>query len=137
MNISYIANSRFLKKEDLNGTPALVTIEADVWQENMAMEDSAPEMKYVIKFLEFDKPMSLNTTNAQLIAQALNEDDTANWVGRQVVAFVDPTVMMKGKIVGGIRFRASKKPQPANKPVTVVGKPVNPVTKIDEEDMPF
>jgi hypothetical protein len=149
MNINQISQSRFLKKEDFP-KPVLVTIEADVYIDTIPGFDGEPDKeKAVVKFVEYEKPMTLNTTNAQLIAMALGSDETEEWIGKQIVVYNDPTVAMKGKLVGGLRVRASKAPQQLPRPVpgqAVTGKlrpGAAPQTAqpaagpIDEEDMPF
>ncbi len=139
MNVNQLSQSRYLKKEDFP-TPALCTVESDVWIDTIpGFDGEADKEKAVIKFLEYEKPMTLNTTNAQLIAHALGSDETSDWVGKQIVVYNDPTVSMKGKLVGGLRVRASRAPQaarPAPKPVTVAGRNVNP-SPIDADDSPF
>lgn len=109
-HISQIKDSRFIKKEDI-GPGKLVTIHSVVL-ENVAPQGQPEEKKYVIWFEELDKPMVLNTTNAQLIAAALGgqeeQEETDNWPGHKVVLYIDPTVQYAGKIIGGIRVRPPK-----------------------------
>jgi len=107
MNISHIKQSNFLTKADV-GKGILVTIKGDVFQENVAMEGAAPEMKYCIAFHEAEKPMVLNSINAQLIAQITGSEETERWNGCKVVLYEDPTVSFGRKLVGGIRVRAPK-----------------------------
>jgi hypothetical protein len=38
----------------------------------------------------------------------MGSDNTDDWIGKQIVLFVDPSVSFAGKIVGGIRLRAPK-----------------------------
>ena len=63
-----VRSSKFLKKEDV-GKGALVTIRS-VGQANVAKEGAEEEMKWTISFDEFEKPMVLNSTNAQLLGKA-------------------------------------------------------------------
>lgn len=106
MHVSQLKDSRFLKRADV-GTGALVTIR-NLTQENVAKEGAEPEMKWVIHFDELDKPMVLNSTNANLIAQITRQDDTDNWSDHKVVLYDDPSISFGGKLVGGIRVRAPK-----------------------------
>jgi hypothetical protein len=112
-SIHDLKSSKFLKKEDV-GQGVLVTIRA-VTQENVAKEGADPEMKWTLWFDEFEKPMVLNSTNGQIIANitGIENEIELGWVGKQVVLFHDPNVSFGGKLMGGIRIRASRKPQPA------------------------
>ena len=66
-SINDIKSSKFLKKEDV-GEGSLVTIRS-LGQQNVAKEGAEEDMKWVLHFDEFEKPMVLNSTNAQLIAK--------------------------------------------------------------------
>jgi hypothetical protein len=108
MNITVLKQSRFLTKDDFGLNGKLVTIKGDLIPENVAPQDEPEEIKHLIFFEEFEKGMVLNSLNAQLIAKITGSDDTENWNGHKVVAFHDPTVVMRGKLTGGIRIRAPK-----------------------------
>jgi len=110
-NISVLKESNFIKKEDCE-PPILVTIER-VAQENVAKEGAPQELKWCIHFREVDKPMVLNSTNGQIIAQITGSPETDNWTGKQVVLYHDPSVSFGGKLVGGIRCRAPRAGTPA------------------------
>jgi hypothetical protein len=142
MHISRIKNSKYLSKEDC-GPGILVTIES-LAQEDLAMEGQPAEMKWVMQFAEPEsKPFVLNTTNAVLIAAALGSEETDEWIGRKIVLFSDPTVMMHGKAIGGIRARAPKNQpkQAAKSPVADVPSPKpkpEPIPyEAPEDDVPF
>lgn len=113
-NISVLKTSNFIKKEDV-ARPALVTIRA-VREENVAKEGAPQELRWCIHFHEMEKPMVLNSTNGQIIAQITGSEETENWAGKKIVIYHDPSVSFGGKLVGGIRCRAPKGPQqaPAN-----------------------
>lgn len=106
MHINELRESKFLKKEDC-GNGVLLTIRK-IFQENIAKEGAPPEMKWCVEFDEIEKPMVLNSTNGQLIAQITGSEDTDNWTGRKIVLYLDPSVSFGGKIVGGIRARAPR-----------------------------
>jgi hypothetical protein len=140
MHISGLKQSRFLTRADV-GAGVLATIKG-VYQDNIAKEGAPEELKWVVEFEEIEKPMVLNSTNGQIIAQITKQDDTDNWAGAKVVLYDDPSVSYGGKLVGGIRVRAPR--VPATKPVTVVGKPVHqakvtprPEELTPDEDTPF
>ncbi len=111
MRIGEMKESKYLKKEDV-GAGKLVTI-SGMEQQNVAMEDQPPEMKWIIHFKEFQKGMVLNWTNIQLIAKAVGDEETDAWAGKQIVIYEDENVSFGGKLVGGIRCRAAKlRPRP-------------------------
>ena len=103
-HISQLRESRFLKKEDC-GPGILVTIR-ECSQQNVAKEGVEPEMKWCLHFDEVDKPMVLNSTNAQVIAIVCQSEETEAWVGKKIVLYSDPSISFGGKLVGGIRARA-------------------------------
>lgn len=135
MHVSELKESKFLRKEDC-GAGVLVTIR-DCSQMNVAKEGAPEELKWVMHFDETDKPLVLNSTNGQIIAQMTGSDDSDNWKGKQVVLYHDPNVSFGGKLVGGVRVRAPRKP-----PVPVTGvrpaslPPAEPVGQGDD-NLPF
>lgn len=142
MNISQLKESRFLKKEDC-GQGILVTIKS-VSQENVAKEGADPELKWCVHFGETEKPLVLNPTNAQLIAQVAKSEETDHWTDVKIVLYLDPAVSYGGKIIGGIRVRAPRgkaaQPQTAPRPVTQPKATPAPVPTEDqqaEDDVPF
>lgn len=131
-NISILKTSKFLKKEDCN-PPILVTIDG-CSEENVAKEGAPEEMKWCLHFRETDKPMVLNSTNGQIIAQITGNDDTDNWTGWKIVLYHDLNVSFGGKLIGGIRVRAPRGTQqaPPNKPA-----PVQVQSEADDQEVPF
>ncbi len=125
MNIKSMKSSNFLKKEDV-GAGALVTIRG-VGQENVAMAGAEEEMKWCLYVNEFEKPMVLNGTNSQLIANALGSEETDDWTGKKVVLYNDPNVSFGGKLIGGIRVRAARN-QPIAKAGAVNSREVSPAS---------
>lgn len=111
MNLGDLKSSKFLKKEDV-GEGSLVTIRA-LHQENVAKEGADEELKAVMYFEEFEKPLVLNSTNGQIIAKitGIEEDIERNWIGKKIVLYNDPNVSFGGKVTGGIRVRAVRTPQ--------------------------
>jgi hypothetical protein len=126
MNVSELKVSKFLRKEDCD--PAiLVTIEG-VHQENVAKDGAPEEMKWVMRLKETEKPLVLNSTNGQIIAQITGSPESDAWTGTKIVLYHDPSISFGGKLVGGVRVRAPRKP-----PVPVVGKkPVLPPAPVEE-----
>lgn len=122
MRIGEMKESKYLKKEDV-GEGKLVTI-AGMEQQNVAMEDQPPDLKWLIHFHEFQKGMVLNWTNIQLIAKALGTEETDDWKGKKIVLFEDANVSFGGKLVGGIRVRAVRKQAQEAKPVEELDDPI-------------
>lgn len=65
---------------------------------------SKSERKPIVYFKGASKPLACNKTNAKTIA-GLYGNDTTQWVGKRIVLYFDPSVTMKGVVVGGIRVR--------------------------------
>jgi len=135
MHISQLKQSRFLTRAEV-GKGALVTIK-EVHEENVAKEGAPEEPRWCLSFHELDKPMVLNSTNGQLIAQITKSEDTDHWAGHKIVLYDDPSVSFGGKLVGGIRVRAPRN-QPA-KPATapahgMMGKPATRPAPIADAD---
>lgn len=106
MKLDDLLPSKYLKQSDV-AEDTLVTIQK-LTKVNVARDDEEPEYKWTISFKEFTKPMVLNATNIKRIGKALG-DDTDEWLGGQVVLYVDPDVEFGGNQVGGLRIRAQKK----------------------------
>lgn len=143
MNIAELKESKFLKKEDC-GTGILVTIRS-VEQMNVAKEGAPQELKWTISFDEVEKPMVLNSTNGQIIAQITKSEESDNWPGHKIVLYHDPNIAFGGKLVGGIRVRAPKnqpKPSPVAgaptpKPKPAAAQAPAPATEPEADDVPF
>lgn len=106
MNIRDLKQSRFLTQRDID-RPVLVTITA-CKEVNVAMQGAEPDERWTLSFREFDKSMVLNSTNGQTIAAITGSEESEDWIGHQIVLYVDPTISFGGKLVGGIRVRAPK-----------------------------
>jgi hypothetical protein len=139
-NINSMTESKFLRKEDV-ASPVLLTI-TGVSQTNVAKEEDPPELKWCVHFAETAKPMVLNRTNAQLIAQIAQSEETDNWSRTKVVLYNDPSISFGGKLTGGIRVRAPRvKTPPAGQaqaaPVPLPP-PATPTLPAEpEDDVPF
>lgn len=131
MHVSELKESKFLRKEDV-GAGVLYTI-AGVSQQNVAKEGAPEELRWVMHFDEVEKPLVLNSTNGQIIAKFTGSEDSEGWLGQQVVLYHDPNVSFGGKLVGGIRCRAPRKP---GVPVTGKRPVAAPVAKPTNEAQP-
>lgn len=137
-NINTLKESRFLKKEDFP-QPALLTIRS-CEMVNVGQEGK-DEQKLAISFMEMEKPLICNSTNAQIMAQFIGSEETDDWLGHKVVLFHDPTISYAGKMIGGIRARAPRaaapaaplaRPAPARMPPAQIAAMPAP-----DEDVPF
>lgn len=107
--------SRFLCKEDV-GEGLILTIR-DIRQIDVAGESEQPEFRWAIDFVESERPMILNHTNAIAIKGIFHSADTSKWIGRQIELYEDPTVtiqvpiggVFRQVIVGGIRIRPARR----------------------------
>jgi hypothetical protein len=133
-NINVIKKSNFLKKEDV--TPPVLAVIESVDQQNVAMEGAPQELRWCVHFKDVEKPMVLNSTNAQLIAKILGSDETDNWLGKKIVLFNDPSISFGGKLVGGIRVRAPKAAAKAMAAPTPAPAP-EPEQESASDDVPF
>ena len=102
--INEMLPSSFLKQSDFDESGAIVTV-ANIIEKNVARQDDPVEMKWLVLFAEFEKPMVLNTTNINALAKACGSDDTDDWAGKLVIVYVDPTIGYGGKTTGGLRIR--------------------------------
>ncbi len=115
-HINDMRQSNYMNKADV-GSGKLVTI-SHLEQKNIAQEGEPKELKWIMYFDESDaKPFILNPVNQTLTAAATGSEISEEWTGKQIVLFIDPSVIMHGKVVGGIRVRAPRnKPAPAHAP---------------------
>lgn len=105
--IGEMIESKYLKQSDV-GDECLVTI-GKVGKANVAREGDSPEYKWLIRFDEFQKPMVLNSTNIKRLSKACDSEDTDDWIGKQVILYVDPDVEYGGNVTGGLRIKTAKK----------------------------
>ncbi len=129
-SISNFYPAKWLTASDLSEQGLVLTI-GDVTLEKMSDGNEKP----VISFVEHEKGLVCNKTNAKTIAK-LYGDDTDDWSGQQITIY--PTeVDFKGERVDAIRVK-NKKPKEA-KANSKSKKPAEPITQaeldaIDEED---
>lgn len=90
MKLSQMFPSKYLSAEDLGSAGfVLVTIRAVDWIDVSMHKDKPddPDAAYIVQFEEFKKPMKLNRTNANMVAEVLKTDETDEWIGRRVRIF--------------------------------------------------
>lgn len=95
----YVNNSPYLKKEDLKGRRIKVAIAA-VALKDFKKEGETPKLE--LAFVGAQKRLLLNKSNSKIVVAAYG-DDTDAWIGKELEVWYDPSVMMKGETVGGIR----------------------------------
>lgn len=109
MKISEMIPSSYLKQSDFNESGFIVTI-AGLKRENVAPNDKPEENKFILMFNEFEKGLVLNPTNIQATAKAVGSEDTDDWMGKEIIVYVDPTIGFAGKVTGGLRIKRHSAP---------------------------
>jgi hypothetical protein len=92
--------SRFFKAADIPGDGLAAKI-GKIEKEKVGPDQ---ELKWVLYFKGQDKQLILNGTNWDLIAAALREEDSDNWIGKTIELFPAQTQFGK-KMVDCIRVR--------------------------------
>ena len=130
MKLNEIYSGKFLKCEDLGGRRRTVTILG------VKPEKFDEGNKLVVSFLNQDKAMVCNKTNANKIAEVLGTDETDDWVGKKIVLY-PAQVDFAGKMSAAIRVDFPG--QPAAAPARPAAPPPPPARAqdLDEEDSPF
>ena len=134
--IGDMIQSKYLKQSDVPD-PVIVTIQG-VKQVNLAREGEREELKWIIKFREFDKCMVLNVTNLRVAAKVLNSEETNDWRGKEIILYTDPNVTnLSGEIVGGLRFRGQEKAPVKAAPRQVMPKQTGNSFDTMPDDLPW
>ena len=79
MHITNFTESKFLRKADVE-PPVLVTM-SELEQVNVSMPGEPAELKWALHFAELEKPLIMNSTNAELIKKITGSEDTDDWIG--------------------------------------------------------
>ena len=120
MNINSAFPRAYLKASDLQGRRVTVTIA------RVLVEEIGGENKPVLKFVGKDRGIVLNKTNAAMIAEIANSEETDDWKGVAIAIYPTKTDY-QGKRVDCIRVE-----YPAGAPV----KPAA-VAPVHEDEVPF
>lgn len=102
MTFDELFPGKYLKKEDVPH-PITTTI-LRIGRETVKTQDGMGEEQATMIYLSGLKPMFLKPVNGAIL-KSLFGTNPDTWIGKTVELYVDPTVTMKGKIVGGVRFR--------------------------------
>lgn len=106
MNIEDAFPSKYLSAADIRDDEPIVTIGT------VGFENVGDDRRLVIHFQEMEKPMICNKTNAKRIAYIVNNNETDNWIGKQVKLY-EEMVDFQGAIKPAIRIKAPPKVQQA------------------------
>jgi hypothetical protein len=102
----YCSTGNFLKQADVP-RPLLLTIAATATHK---FEDKMSEQLVLIWREPNVKPLVCNATVVRSLGVLLNVTEEAQLIGRQIEVFTDPTVQMRGAVVGGLRVRLPSQP---------------------------
>ena len=108
--VGQMIESNYLKQSDVDGDVVVTVVK--VGQKNIAKQGDEPEMKWLVRFEEFPKPMVLNATNIKRLARACDSDDTDEWTGKKAILYVDPDIEFAGNVVGGLRIKQMPRKEP-------------------------
>jgi hypothetical protein len=99
-------DSPWLASEDILGLGDVkVTIENVFRHVDVEFEAGRKEKTvYSIKFKGSPKQLVVNSTNRKALVAKFGVN-VKDWVGKQVLLYVDPTVRLMGKIVNGVRIK--------------------------------
>lgn len=106
VNIDEAFPSKYLSAADIRDDEPIVTIGS------IGFENVGDDRRLVIHFQEMEKPMVCNKTNAKRIAYIVNNNETDNWIGKQVKLY-EEMVDFQGAIKPAIRIKAPPKAQQA------------------------
>jgi hypothetical protein len=110
--------SKYLKATDLEDGPAVATIKlAEL--EKIKGYDGKEQAKVVVYFAKKFKPLILNRTNFESIADIADSGETEEWGGTKIELFTIP-VTFNGKTADSVRVRkpgAEQKPKKVAAPV--------------------
>jgi hypothetical protein len=95
---------RFMKWGEFGGRDVTLTI-ADVVLDTLEGE-KGEQLRPVISFVETKKQLTPCKTNG-LCLKAMFGRSVADWTGKKVTFYGDPTVKLGSKAVGGIRVRGA------------------------------
>ena len=126
MKTHQMIQSRFLKKEEID-QPTEYTIKG-VSLEEVGGEDE----RWILWLNEHEKGLVLNVTKIRTL-EAMYGDDTDHWIGKRVKLTHDPSVMMAGKLVGGIKLEVFRPTAAPAKRVAAAA----PAAKEFDDDIPF
>jgi hypothetical protein len=133
VNINSAFPSKYLKAADAEETDLILTI-AKVKLESIG-QGSKQEQKPVVYFIEVDKGMVLNKTNANMISNIAKSEDTDDWTGVKI-KLIATEVEFQGDLVQSLRVREIKKAKPGAALPKPAAAPAEDNTP-DDSEVPF
>jgi hypothetical protein len=92
-----------LNKDDFPEEQTLQITE--VKEEMVGQSDNADQRLVVYTTRYMKRGLVLNKTNAKALKAICGSSDTDTWPENWFTVFIDPNVVMRGKVVGGIRVK--------------------------------
>jgi hypothetical protein len=126
MKLTDVFPSKYIKAEDLQGRDITLTIR------ECKIEKLDQDQKLVLYFLNKDKGMVCNRTNADRIA-LIHGGDTDGWIGKQIVIGPELTNNLQGKAVMAIRVKGL----PTAAPAPIAAAPVQAAPAAAPAPAPF
>src|SRR4029450_5125322 len=102
-NIREAFAGAYIRAEDIK-TPMVLEV-SHVHQEVIGDDD-----RHVLYFVDYEKSLPLNKTNALALADLISEE-TDDWKGHKIELYRD-SVMYQGKRTAAVRVRLPRQPQP-------------------------
>jgi hypothetical protein len=127
------SDSKYLRKDDCGEDGIILTIKG--FTRETVKGDDGDEDKVVMHFEEDVRPMILNKTNTQLLANATGVRMAGEAKGKKVVVFNDPSVSFGGKVCGGLRIK--RIPGPARAPSAPAARKPAPAARVPGSDDDF
>jgi len=122
MKLSEVYGGNYLKAEDIKDRGDVTARIASV---SVAEFDDGK--KAVLHFEGKAKTLALNVTNANMVKELADSDDTDDWIGLKVTLFATK-VDFQGKRVLAIRIKEAGNGKPAQAP---------PPPELTDDDIPF
>ena len=105
MRTSDMIKSNYISKAEVKAAGRMILTIVDC-----SLEKIGADEKWVLWFNEHPKGLGLNNTKIRLLEAAYGEE-SGYWTGKRVKLTFDPTVMMSGQVIGGIKLECSTQGQ--------------------------
>jgi hypothetical protein len=103
----WLASEDFENPKGSGWLPEVVTIEGVMEIHNAQFKGGRSKKKcYAVQFVEKDRMLVLNGVNRETLKEMFGRT-TPEWIGKQVLLYVKPDVILAGKKVPGIRIKAA------------------------------
>ena len=101
-------NYEYLGSYSLDGKKEIIVTITKSAQEKVTGQQGRKEDCFVVYFKEFDKGMILNRTNAKAIEKVAGSGLIEDWMGVQIILYVEKGVKAFGDVVDALRIRDKK-----------------------------